>query len=101
MKSCLGRSLFSSFLCNGSLVFSLGSFILGSRSVLAGLACTLGSVLHCSGLGLLFGSLLVGLFYLALLKSFRDGCTASVENHLDAVLCIIVCRDDEVYVAGI
>ena len=101
MGLCLGRCLFSGFLCCGSLNLGLGSFLLGRRSVLASLACALGFVLHCSGFSLLLGSLLVGLLYLALLKSFSDGGAASVEHYLDAVLSVVVGRYYEVDVARV
>ena len=86
------------FLC-GSL-FGYGSFFLSlSGSLLARLAGAGASL--SSFLFLSLGSFLVGLLSLALLQTFGDGSAASVQNHLDRVLGIVVGGDDKVDVVGV
>ena len=52
--------------------------------------------------GLLFAlSLVVGLFKLALLNTLCNGCTASVEDNLDALCCIVVSGNGEVAAVGV
>ena len=50
---------------------------------------------------LLCSSLRVGLLYLALLKTLCNSSAASLQNHLDALACIVVGRDYEIHIVGV
>src|SRR3712207_1557583 len=82
----------------GSRSLFYGGFLYGSGlliAILAGTACTLwlsiGSLFALLGRGLF-----VGLLCLTLLKTFGNGLAASTEDNLNAVLSIVVGRDNVV-----
>ena len=81
-------------LCLLSLLRS-GSVVTASAASVAARTCL------CGLLSLLGSSLLVSLLSLALLETLCDGTADGREDHLDAVLGVVVGRDDEVDVARV
>lgn len=99
-KSLPGSSI--SVLPDNVIVCLLCSFfsLLSSRSSL--LASTRVALLALSSLfSLLSRCLLVSLLYLTLLQALSDSCAASRKDCIDRILCVVVCRDNEIYLVRI
>src|SRR5574344_829377 len=85
-----------SFLCLSSWCLSNRSLsLICLRCILASLASTLWlCAFFCISLSL--SSFLVSLISLTLFQAFCNSCAASIQNYFYAILCIIICRNNEV-----